>query len=361
MSIPPLKGIRVIDLTQYTPGPYATRLLCDLGAEVIKIEPPQGDPLRNLFKSRNSKTSPVYQHLNRGKRIARIDLKSSAVIESLTPLLKAADVLIESFRPEVLQRLGLGWETLKQTNPSLIYCSLSGYGQEGPNKYRAGHDINYNAAAGLFSYSQQPATILPLIADHSGGMNAVTAILAALVSRGTQGTGTYIDVSLYETILSWQYLAHSTMADAGNRELQLLGGGAACYNIYATSDSRHVTLGALETKFWENFCREVNTLGWISRQFEPLPQADLINEVADLFGQHPLKYWINRFGNIDCCFEPIPKVSEIYQHPQSLQRGLYGLNEYNYPGKFNQQACHNSAEMEEHEINQIPTWRNLTK
>ncbi len=353
----PLQEIRVIDLTQYAPGPYATRLLSDLGADVIKIEPPGGDPLRQLFKPPGQNISPVYLRLNQGKQIARLDLKSASVLQQLEPLFKSADVLVESFRPGVMLRLGLDWPQLRLLNPDLVYCSLSGYGQDGPGKDAAGHDINYNAAAGLFSFCDHPKVLFPLVADHSGAMSAVTAILAALVSRGNRGGGAYLDISLYETILSWQYPASSSNQNSANSELQLVTGGAACYNIYSTADNRHITLGALEEKFWSNFCEAVNESEWISRQYEPFPQLDLIERVGSLFSRFSLQYWKNKLKNIDCCFEPIPLADEIYQHPQTRARNLFDHDKFSFPGKINQKNCSDVRDLEELEVHQLPNWK----
>ncbi|MGI9318650.1 MAG: CoA transferase, partial [bacterium] len=184
-----LEGIRVIDLSQYAPGPYATRLLCDLGAEVIKIEPPSGDPMRGMFHNGPESLSSIYKDLNKGKQIARLNLKDRDVVRCLEPLIQSADVMLESFRPGVMERLGLGEACCRQINPGLVYASLTGYGQDGPSKHAAGHDINYCAAAGFYSFSKEPKPMFPLVADHSGSMNAVNAILAALVSRSKTGQG----------------------------------------------------------------------------------------------------------------------------------------------------------------------------
>ena len=354
----PLQGIRVIDLTQYAPGPYATRLLCDLGAEIIKIEPIQGDPMRRLFVAPGGGDSAVYRHLNDGKQIARLNLKQPSVIAALKPLLKTADVLLESFRPGVMKKLGLDWTHCRQHNSKLVYASLSGYGQEGPYRDKAGHDINYLAAAGAFSFDEHPRPRLPLIADHSGAVNAVNGILAALLSAGRDGRGHYLDLSLYEPVLGWQYLANSTMQNAENDELALLNGGAACYNIYRTADDRFVTLGALEAKFWQNFCIAIEQNPWVERQFEPSPQARLIADMQTLFGKYPLSHWINKLKDCDCCFEPIPLPTEIPQHKQTRYRDQYRHDSVSYPGMLDGHNLQTTMQSLELAKDVIPHWRN---
>ena len=357
MDRPLLAGIRVIDLTQYAPGPYATRLLCDLGAEIIKIEPLQGDPMRTMFNQDPHSVSPIYRYLNKGKQISRIDLKDARVVQNLKPLIEKADVMLESFRPGVMERLGMDKNTCHDINPGLVYCSLSGYGQDGPSKHRAGHDINYCAAAGFYSFTENPSLVFPLVADHSGSMNAVNAILAALVARSRTGRGRYLDISLCEAILSWQYPALLDMAEQSGDELQLLSGGAACYNIYSTLDNRHITLGALEEKFWANFCLAVDREDWIARQYESFPQSELIQEVHELISRDTLKHWYHKLKEVDCCFEPIPLPDEILEHPQTRARGLFHRESLAYPGKFDQDACSNDDPLEDLEPAQIPCWR----
>jgi crotonobetainyl-CoA:carnitine CoA-transferase CaiB-like acyl-CoA transferase len=352
-----LEGIRVLDLTQYAPGPYATRLLCDLGAEVIKIEAPNGDRMRGMFHTGPELLSPIYQFLNKGKQIARLNLKDKSVVRNLEPLIKSADVLLESFRPGVMNRFGLSETRCHQLNPGLVYCSLTGYGQDGPSLNAAGHDINYCAAAGFLSFIEDPKPMFPLVADHSGSMNAVNAILAALVSRLKTGQGSYLDISLYEAILGWQYPVIINLQNQDNTELCLLSGGAACYNIYQTLDGRHVTLGALEEKFWANFCQALGKTDWISRQYETYPQQALIDQVRSLIENDTLANWCKLFEKVDCCFEPIPLPSEIFDHPQTAARGLTQNYSMAYPGKIDHQSCRNDNTLQDLEPTQIPKWR----
>lgn len=333
-----LTGMRVLDLSQYLPGPFATQLLADLGAEVLKVEPPQGDPMSRFILQDADGLSPWYKQINAGKSIVALDLKSAAGRDQFSRLLERADVLLESFRPGVLERLGFSREHLKQLNPRLIHCALSGFGQTGPCRERAGHDLTYLAMSGMLSLTGTAATPVipfPPICDYAAGKQAATAILAALLKRTRTDSGCFIDVSLFEMALSWQSVAFAAARRSGEafaRGADLLTGGAACYQIYPTADGRFVALGAIEEKFWQSFCEIVNHREWIDRQHEPMPQRGLIAEVAALFAAGNFSDWQALFENIDCCFEPILNHQEVPQHPHVRQRQL--LQSENAAGTF---------------------------
>ena len=255
-----LKGVRVIDLSQYIPGPYASLQLAELGAQVIKVEAPAGDPMRS-FGTKSEEISSLYRHLNRGKKVVRINLKEQAGQDTFRSLLASANILIEGFRPGTLERLGFSLDALREINPQLIVCSVSGFGQDGPDALRGGHDLGYGACAGLYSQhvpSALPSPVFPPIADHAGALQALTAMLAALYHQAKTGQGTYLDISLFEPLLAWQYLAEA--------DCNFISGSAAYYNIYQTKDKRSVTLAALEPKFWSAFCNEVGKPQWLQRQ-----------------------------------------------------------------------------------------------
>ncbi len=323
-----LYGIRVLDLSQYLPGPYATQILADLGAEVLKIEPPQGDPMRRFILQDSDGLSPWYKQVNAGKSVIKLDLKSAAGRAALTELLQGTDVLLESYRPGVMARLGFGRERLQQLNPELIHCALSGFGQTGPYRQQAGHDLTYMAASGmleLIGSEETPVIPFPPISDYAGGKQAAIAMLGALLRRDRTGQGAYLDVSLFESVLSWQGFSIT----AGLREQQafgrgqnLLTGGAACYQIYRTADDRFVALGAIEEKFWEAFCLRLDRPDWISRQHEPLPQKNLISDVQQRLAQQPLAFWQELLQATDCCFEPVRRPQEVPGHPQARERGF---------------------------------------
>ena len=323
-----LRGYRVLDLSQYLPGPYATRLLADLGADVVKVEPPGGDPMRSFIFLDDDGLSPLYKQVNAGKKIVRLDLKSAAGRARLTELVAAADVLLESFRPGVLARLGFSAEQLRSLNPRLIHCALSGFGQDGPASQRGGHDLTYLALSGMLHHTgttDTPVIPFPPISDYASGQQAATLILAALLRREKHGAGCHIDTSIFETALSWQSFGQAG-AGRGGRRLEpghgLITGGVACYQIYRTADDRFVVLGALEEKFWQAFCNAVERPQWIDRQHEPLPQKALIDELRALFFTATRDAWVARLAHTDCCFEPLLDPEEVAGQPQVVARRL---------------------------------------
>lgn len=319
-----IKGIRVLDLGQYLPGPGAAQILADMGADVLKVEPPAGDPLRKLDPVNGGaveSVSPYYRTVNAGKRVLALDLKSETGKGAFATLAAAADVLIESFRPGAMDRLGFGRDRLKAINPRLVHLALSGYGQTGPRALDSGHDINYVAASGALSAS---GPTWPPLADHAAAQFAALAILGALVGRGRTGEGAFIDASLAETVLGWQgwSLTAASVGAAPQPESNVLNGGAAYYRVYATKDGGRVTLGAIEPPFWKNFCAAVGRDNWIARQNEPLPQTALIADVAALFAARTRAEWDATLGTVDCCYGPVLGYAEVAADPQVAVRGL---------------------------------------
>jgi alpha-methylacyl-CoA racemase len=302
-----LNGVRVLDLCQYVPGPYASLKMLELGAEIIKIEPPGGDPFRK-FGDDFDDFSPLYQHLNRGKKIVELDLKSETGRLQLSKLVGSANVLIEGFRPGTLGRLGFSFKALHAINPKLVICSLSGFGQNGENAHRAGHDLGYAACSGL--YTQQamngkPRIVYPLVADHTAALKALNLVCAALYCLEKTGLGCVLDVSISGAVADWQYMfEHASLS-------RHFSGDLACYNIYQTSDGAYITLGALEPKFWKKFCIFVERPEWVSRQNEKLPQYNLIKELQALFMERALGEWKAKFRDVDCCFEAISTRDEV--------------------------------------------------
>lgn len=323
-----LAGWRVLDLSQYLPGPYGAQILADLGAEVVKVEPPGGDPMRAIGPRDRDGVSTFYKLINAGKTVVRLDLKAAEGRAGFAELVRGTDALVESLRPGALERLGLGPGALRALNPRLVHCALSGFGQSGPYARRAGHDIGYMALAGGLATSgpaERPAVAHPPVADFAGGMQAALAVLAGLLGRARGGAGAFIDVSLAETVLAWQGIVLSGALSPGHaprRAGSLLNGGAACYQIYETADGRFLTLGALEERFWANFCRAVGREDWIARQGEPLPQRALIGEVAALVRARPLGAWVRALEGVDCCFQPVLEPEEVPNDPQVRARGL---------------------------------------
>jgi crotonobetainyl-CoA:carnitine CoA-transferase CaiB-like acyl-CoA transferase len=323
-----LQGYRVLDLSQYLPGPYATRLLADLGADVVKVEPPAGDPMRTFIFLDDDGLSPLYKQVNAGKTVVRLNLKDEQGRARFTELVKAADVLLESYRPGVMDRLGFSHSRLRALNPGLIHCAISGFGQDGPASQRAGHDLTYMALSGMLHHTgtiETPVIPFPPVSDYASGQHAASMILAALLRREKQGEGCTIDTSLFETVLSWQSFGQ---AGVGRPDCDfepghgLITGGVACYQIYRSADEKFVVLGALEEKFWQAFCAAVERPQWIARQHEKMPQTALINELRALFATASRDDWVDLLAETDCCFEPVLAPEEVAAHPHVVHRQL---------------------------------------
>ncbi len=330
-----LKGVRALDLSQFLPGPFAAQMLADLGADVLKVEPPQGDPMRDLNPVTNARgPAPFHGVVNAGKRGVFLDLKSDDGKRAFEELVGSADVLLESYRPGVLERLGFAPDRLRNLNPGLVLCRLSGYGQTGPLRLRAGHDVNYVAMTGALDATgstDKPLMAFPPIADYGGALQAVAAILGALVGRQQSGRGAILDVAMADTVLAWQAygltqagLAGHGQGNAPARATDLLNGGAACYQVYAAADGGFISLGAIEEVFWANFCRAVGRDDWIARQMEPMPQHGLIAEVAEVIGGRPRRHWDGLLADVDCCYHPVLDYAEVPGWPQVEARRLVG-------------------------------------
>jgi alpha-methylacyl-CoA racemase len=325
MSFDCLAGIRVLDLSQYIPGPFATRMLADLGAEVIKVEPPAGDPMRTLGPLGEDGLSPDYHQLNSGKTVVRIDLKTPGGKEQLARLLAKAHVLMDSFRPGTLDKLGFNREKLEAINPGLVHCALSGFGQTGPHRLVAGHDMTYLALTGglvASGVTERPTPAYPPLADHAGALQAAVSILAALLRRTATGKGAHLDVSLCESAMAWQYQVLANPQSPPGRESIMLNGGAAYYRNYRTRDGRFAAFVPIEDKFWQAFCKAVDRPDLVARHDEPMPQTDLIAELERLFAARDLAEWQAILGPADCCFEAVLEPAEAISHPHHRARGL---------------------------------------
>jgi alpha-methylacyl-CoA racemase len=316
-----LDGIRVLDLSRLLPGGFCSGLLADFGADVLKVEDTgPGDYVRwappHYEGADQSAGSALFLALNRNKRSIRIDLKSEAGREVLLRLVRESDVLLEGFRPGVMGRLGVGYERLKEENPRLVYCAITGYGQDGPYRDRSGHDMNYLGLVGLLGLTGEadgpPVQAAGQIADLGGGaLMAAVGILVALREREVSGEGQLVDVSMADGALSWlamvaaRMLADGVTPARGGLEL---AGGLACYRPYRCADG-HVTLGALEPKFWQAFCRGVGRDDLIEHQFAP-PGSDGHSQVAEVFRSHSRAEWQAFNDEHDCCIEPVLDLDE---------------------------------------------------
>lgn len=320
----PLHGIRILDLTRLLPGPMATLQLADMGAEVIKIEEPgAGDPARTMGPF-PGELSQFFQVVNRGKQLLRLDLKNADQREQLLAMVETADVLVESFRPGVMARLGLGWDVLKARNSKLVVCAISGYGQSGPMALMAGHDINYLASAGMLEQNAgsdgKPALANLQVADLLGGsQTAVQGILAALLAVKMGGPGRYVDVSMTHAVFAnnvMPLVAVKNFGVSAKPGRDLLTGGVACYNVYRTRDGRFVAVGALELKFWVLFCATVGRPDWATQHWALGQEVGsdgalaLIDAVTTYFSAQDLAESMARFDGVDCCVSAVLRMDE---------------------------------------------------
>jgi crotonobetainyl-CoA:carnitine CoA-transferase CaiB-like acyl-CoA transferase len=316
-----LAGLRVVDLTRYIPGPYCTMLLADLGADVVKIEePPIGDPTR-IVPPPLSEDSALHAALNRNKRSVLLDLRQDEGVAIVRKLAARADVFVEAFRPGTMARRGLGYDDLRTENPRLVYCSLSGYGQDGPLAQRAGHDVDYAALSGFLGTNcdadGHPVLPATQVADMAGGLSAALGILAALQARERTGCGQLVDVSMFQAALALMTVP-ATRALAGGSSLNELSGHYACYNVYRCRDGKAVAVGALEPKFWENLCRVLDLPHLANRQWA---RGDVRREAADMvaraFSLHDREEWLRRFEGVEACVEPVLSLEDALAQPQA--------------------------------------------
>lgn len=331
MDDSPLAGMRVLDLSRLLPGPYCSRILADFGAEVIRIEQPGGGDWARYVPPLEKGASLFFRALNRGKKSLTLNLKSNQGRAILLQLVETADVLLEGFRPGVMERLALGYETLAQVNPCLVYCSLTGYGPEGSYRERAGHDLNYIGLAGLLHLGGPregpPAIPGVQVADLTGALWAAVGILLALAARERTGQGQRVGASLLGGALSClplpvaRHLGGQPMA-RGDSELT---GGVVCYHIYETQDGKYVTLGALEPQFWAAFCQAVGREDLLGEQFAPaVPGAPVYEELCALFRTRTRQEWVEALAGVDACCEPVYTVAEALASAPVRALGMLG-------------------------------------
>jgi crotonobetainyl-CoA:carnitine CoA-transferase CaiB-like acyl-CoA transferase len=328
-----LEGIRVLDLSRLLPGPYLTMVLADLGADVVKVEDPRiGDYLRQIPPVGSGGMSGRFLAVNRGKRSLALDLKSPAGRDAFLRMAARADVVIESFRPGVMDRLGVGWAALTQANPRLVVCSISGYGQTGPYVERAGHDLDYIGLAGVLAMggARGGAPAMPgvQIADLAGGaLWSAVGVLGALVARERTGQGAHLDISMTEGALALLAAELGTVEPGSpppSRGTAVLTGGLACYGVYRTADDKYLAIGALEPKFWLEFNRAIGRKQDLSElALGPDGQERLRAELQEILAGRPRSEWLAIFAAHDCCVEPVLEMDEVLDHPLHQERGLF--------------------------------------
>jgi alpha-methylacyl-CoA racemase len=335
-----LAGITVLDLSAVGPATRCSRALGDYGARIIKVAPPPKEhaaPLAPAFHAYSG---------HRGMQRIQIDVRSSAGREAFLRLAAAADVLLESFRPGVVDRLGIGYDAVRAVNPGIVFCSTTGYGQTGPHARRAGHDIDYLAVGGFLHMSGRDpdgAPVLPgaTVADiAAGGLHAAVAILAALVSRATgSGEGTYLDVSVTDGVrwmLSLYVDEHLATGDMPAPGHSIITGRYACYGVYGTRDRRWLAVGAIEPVFWANLCRALGLERWIERQLDDDAQDQIRADLRAAFATRDRDDWVAELADADTCVAPVNDIAESVADPQLVARD--GVVEAKHPvqGTFRQ-------------------------
>jgi crotonobetainyl-CoA:carnitine CoA-transferase CaiB-like acyl-CoA transferase len=325
-----LAGIKVVDLTQFLPGPIMTMMMADQGAEVIKIEPPAGDPARDMPPFEGGE-SIWFRNVNRGKHCLRLNLKSEHGKARLWDLIADADIFVEGFRPGVIERLGFGYQAVSERNPRIVYCSISAFGQAGEMAHHPAHDLAVQALAGFLSVNDGPdgTPVVPGApsADMAAGLTALGAVLMALIGRERTGRGDYVDIAMFDSLLPWcAHTAGEAIAggpaprSASQRSL----GGAAFYNVYATADGRHVVLGARETKFVRNLLTALgrDDLVPLGEAAPGEAQARLRSFLTETFATRTRDEWVVWFADKDVAFSPVLDFREALAQPHVAERGL---------------------------------------
>ncbi len=329
----PLDGIKVLDLSRLLPGPYCTQLLADLGARVVKVEDTQGGDYARAGAPNIDGQSAFYVAINRNKESIKINLKKPEGVQTLLRLVPKFDVIVDTFRPGVVEKLGVGYETCRKINPKIVYCAITGYGQDGPYAQRAGHDNNYLALAGVGGITGEPGRRPVLagfqLADLGGGaLFGLSSILAGLLQAQRTGEGCYCDVSMHDgsfAFLAPHFAGFLQQKDSVPRpSSMMLSGAIVCYNIYETKDGRYMSSGALEPKFWQAFCQATGRQDILPFAFQKAVDGEKAYEtVKELFRSKTQAEWIELLKNADCCVEPIWDFAQAENDPQLAARKMW--------------------------------------
>ncbi len=347
----PLEGIRILDLSRLLPGPLCTQLLADLGAEVIKIEDHAGGDYSRWFPPKQKVHSVHFLTVNRNKKSIRLDLRAEKGKEIFKQLCKTADVVLETFRPGAMDRLGLGYEDIKKVNPEIIYCSLTGFGQDSPYKNVPGHDINYISVTGIQSTtgSKEGKPIIPgiPIADTAGTFNATIALLAALYGKKSNGNGQYIDIALTDSAILFQALSMGAFGFSGeNPQMsnETLASKYAYYDVYEAKDGKYLAFGNVEEKFWSEFLKAIDREDLMKDMHAEEPrQSEVKAEITAVVKTKTVSEWMDLLKDYDVCITPVNNYAEALQDPHVKSRGLwfYGddpvegkVMQMSYPAKF---------------------------
>jgi len=327
----PLTSLKILDFSTLLPGPYATMLLADMGAEVLRVEAPGRVDLTKVMPPFDGPFSTAFSLLTRGKETLQLNLKEEGAVDRVKELVRDYDIVVEQFRPGVMERLGIGYEELRAVNPGLIYCAITGYGQSGPYRDRAGHDINYLSLSGISSHCGRadsgPPPMGIQIADVAGGSHhAVMGILAAVIQRQQTGAGQFVDISMTDAAFALNSMAGAACLAGGQEqapETSLLNGGSF-YDYYQTLDGRWLSVGSLEPQFSARLC---DTLGLthlknLALSQKPEDQSRLKQALKERIATKTLSQWQEVFQNVDACVEPVLTISEAAEHPQLKARGM---------------------------------------
>lgn len=330
LSNTPLSGLKILDFSTLLPGPFATLLLADLGAEVIHVESPTRVDLVRVMPPYADGQATAHAYLNRNKQSVALDLKNPNSIARVKQLIAEYDIVVEQFRPDVMTRLGLGYDDLKQINPKLIYCSITGYGQTGAYKNRAGHDINYVSLAGIAGHSGRqdsgPPAMGIQVADVAGGsLHAVIGILSAVIERQRSGLGQHIDISMTDCAFTLNNMAASAQVAGGEEqapEAATLNGGSY-YDYFKTQDGRYISVGSLEPQFMLGLsgALALPVLAEKGASMFPEDRVAVKQAVADAIAAQPYAYWQQVFATLDVCVEPVLSLKEAAESSLAAERG----------------------------------------
>ena len=327
----PLSSLKVLDFTTLLPGPFGAMILADWGAEVVRVESPTRPDMVRMLPPMDDGVSACHGFLNRSKKSLALDLKKPDAVAAVKRLVKDYDIVVEQFRPGVMDRLGVGYEALKAENPGLIFCSITGYGQTGPYKQRAGHDLNYLSIAGVTAYNGRkdsgPAPINVQVADVAGGSyHSVMSILAAVIHRQQTGEGQHIDISMTDAAFSMHALTAPPALvggiEPGLEDTQLNGG--SFYDCYETADGRWFSVAGIEPQFFAQFCQAIGHPEWSAKglALNPDIQGPLKQDIAEVMKTRTFAEWLDVFSQLDSCVEPVLSFNEACEHPQIVAREL---------------------------------------
>lgn len=343
----PLTGLRILDFTTLLPAPYATMCLADLGAEVLKVTSGTRPDLAEIIPPfiRGTKLTAAAAHLGRGKKSITLNFKNPKAVRIIHQLVSDYDIVIEQFRPGVMAKYGLDYESLRKVNSAIIYCSLTGYGQTGPLKDRAGHDINYLALSGVMGYSGRKATGptlmgIPIADVAAGSNNAIIGILAAVISRGRTGRGQHIDISMTDGVMAFNMFgAYSYLVDGKEPEAESLwGNGGSFYDFYETKDGKHISVGSIEPQFFSAFCIAIDRPDLIQGGIDPKNVDEAKRKIREIIKSKTRDQWTDIFEKNDACVEPVLAFSEAIESKYAKERGVVVELDVPNAGKIRQLA-----------------------